>query len=401
MSDWLSILTAARQKPARLVAGIMSGTSVDSVDVALCRISGCGIPGRNGAGARVELLDFYSHPYPTLLQQRVRAGGLVTMREVSELNAAIGDLFAEAFIAALQHAKRTPTEIDLIGSHGQTVYHHSGVSGAARTTLQLGCGDRIAHRTTRAVFFDFRSRDVAAGGQGAPLAPYCDLALYLPRLGGVAEAAVLNLGGIANFTVLSPDPAKVVGFDTGPANAILDRLTRHLTNNAEQFDANGARARAGKVDQTLLQQLLGSDTYLSKAPPKSTGFEVYGDDWVQKLIQKAGGIVNSDLLAIATEFSARAIGDALSRFVLPHYKITKVIVAGGGARNSFLMERIAAAIAPIALVTSDALGVPGEAREAMAWAILANDALCGIPTSLPSVTGCAASLVQGKLALPS
>jgi anhydro-N-acetylmuramic acid kinase len=266
--------------------------------------------------------------------------------------------------------------------------------------LQLGDGDRIAQRTSRAVFFDFRARDVASGGQGAPLAPYCDLALYLPRLGSAADAAVLNLGGIANFTVLSRDPAKVIGFDTGPANAILDRLTRLLTNNSEQFDANGARARGGKVNEALLQELLATDTYLTKAPPKSTGFEVYGDEWVQKLIQKAGGRVTADLLTTATEFTARAIGESLTRFILPIYKVSQVIVAGGGTRNAYLMERIAAAIAPVALVTSDSLGVPGEAREAMAWAILANDALCGVPTSLPSVTGCATTLVQGKVALP-
>lgn len=401
MTDWLSTLTAARQKSTRLVAGIMSGTSVDSVDVAICRITGCGIPGRDGAGAKVELNSFYSHPYDVALQQRVRAAGPVSMREVSELHAAIGDLFADAFIAAVQQAKLTVTEIDLIGSHGQTVYHHSGVAGAARTTLQLGDGDRIAQRSGRAVFFDFRARDVAAGGQGAPLAPYADLALYLPRLGSATEAVVLNLGGIANFTVLSRDSTKVIGFDTGPANVALDRMVRLLTNGTEQFDRDGARARSGKVNEPLLQALLASDSYLAKAPPKSTGFEVYGDLWVNNLIQQSGGAVTADLLATATEFAACAIGDALKRFILPRYVVSKMIVAGGGARNAFLMERIAAAVSPVDVVRSDTLGVPEQAREAMAWAVLANDALCGMPTSLPSVTGCAASLLQGKLALPA
>jgi anhydro-N-acetylmuramic acid kinase len=400
MSDWLTTLSAARQKSSRIVAGIMSGTSVDSVDVALCRISGCGIPGRDGAGAAVELISFYSHPYEPSLQLRVRSGGSFTMRDVSELHAGIGELFAEALVQGARGARINLSEIDIVGSHGQTVYHHSGVPGAALTTLQLGCGDRIAQRSGRAVFFDFRARDVAAGGQGAPLAPYADLALFLPRLGGSTEAAVLNLGGIANFTVLSRNPSRVIGFDTGPANVALDRMVRLLTNGTEQFDRDGARARSGKVNEPLLQALLASDSYLAKSPPKSTGFEVYGDRWVENLVQQSGGAVTVDLLTTATEFAARAIGDALQRFILPNNAVSTIIVAGGGAQNAFLLERITAAVAPVAVVLSDTLGVPGQAREAMAWAVLANDALCGVPTSLPSVTGCVAPLVQGKLALP-
>jgi anhydro-N-acetylmuramic acid kinase len=211
---------------------------------------------------------------------------------------------------------------------------------------------------------------------------------------------VLNLGGIANFTALSSDPSKVLGFDTGPANSALDRLARILTGGAQPFDIDGALARSGTVKQELLQELIKSDAYLNVPPPKSTGFEVYGDSWVKSLIDRGGGVVTADLLATATEFAAVAIADALRRFILPTHPVSRVIAAGGGVNNLFLMERIASAIAPITLIKSDSLGVPSAAREAMAWAVLANDTVCGIPTSLPSVTGCSRELVQGKVAFP-
>lgn len=401
MTDWLNSLFNLRQKSSRVVAGIMSGTSVDSVDVAFCRITGCGIPGRDGEGARIELLSLYSHPYDPELQKSIRQSGLLSAREFSELHAGIGELFAAAVVAGANQAGLRLEQLDLIGSHGQTIYHHSAVPGAKRVTLQLGCADRIAERTGKIVIFDFRSKDTATGGQGAPLAPYCDLVMFLPSL--VADndsVAVLNLGGIANFTALSNDPTKVLGFDTGPANSALDRLTRILTGGAQQFDIDGALARGGSVQQGLLQDLIKSDSFLDLPPPKSTGFEVYGDSWVKTLIERCGGTVTVDLLATATEFAALAIADALKRFILPTHPVSRVIAAGGGVNNLFLMERIASAIAPISLVRSDSLGVPSAAREAMAWAILANDTVCGIPTSLPSVTGCSRELVQGKVAFP-
>ncbi len=398
MNATADLLTARTGKPSRIVVGMISGTSADSIDAAVCRIEGFGLPSADGPGARVELLHYAETPYPAATRARILDLANWRVRDVAEMNVLVAEAFADACLKTLAEAGLTPEDVDLIGSHGQTVYHHSSVPGALGATLQVGDGDVLAERTGALVIADFRARDLAAGGEGAPISPFADVILYAPRDPSATpeRRAVLNLGGIANVTVLDPDPARVFGFDTGPANTLLDRLARRLSGGAESCDRDGALARAGRVDQALVERLLAEDAYLSRKPPKSTGFEMYGDAFVDR----AGGLLgrfDADLMATLTEYTARTVADAFARFVPP---VVEVIGAGGGVRNPALFGRLAELLAPARLLLGDDRGVPGDAREAMAFAVLAHEALHGLPTSLPSVTGARRPAVLGKLCLP-
>jgi anhydro-N-acetylmuramic acid kinase len=393
-------LAATALKPERVVVGIISGTSADAISVAVCRVRGGGIPGAGRAGAAVTLLRYYEHPYDAAVRGRIRQAAELKVRDVAELNVRVGELFADACLAAVAAAGLTPDRVDLVGSHGQTVYHHSSQPGAPRATLQVGDGDQIAERTGLPVVSDFRTRDVAAGGEGAPLTPFSDLILFGAAGGPSAgPRVILNLGGIGNVTVLRDDPAEVFGFDTGPANALLDRLALRLSDGALAYDRDGALARRGVVNRALLESLLASDPFLARSPPKSTGFEMYGDDFLARAAAAHGGW-DAGLMATLTEFTARTVALALGRFVNdPPAGV--LVVAGGGIRNPALMDRITAAVAPVPVLSSEALGVPPMAREAMGFAVLANEALLGHPTSLPRVTGARRPAILGKWSLPA
>ncbi|QEH38077.1 Anhydro-N-acetylmuramic acid kinase [Aquisphaera giovannonii] len=378
----------------RVVAGLMSGTSADSIDVAICSIRGGGIPGPESRGAAVELLGYREEAHDPGIRRAILELDRLDVRSVAELNVRLGEAFAAACAEGLRRAGLPPSELDLVGSHGQTVYHHSSVPGAIKATLQLGDGDVIAERLGVPVVADFRARDIAAGGEGAPISPFADLILFGSTRG--TRRAVLNLGGVANVTVLDPEPSAVLGFDTGPANSLIDRLARRLSGGRLACDCDGAIARSGRVDESLVERLLAEDAYLARRPPKSTGFEMYGDAFVDRAARLLGRC-DADLMASLTEFTARSIARAFAAFVPPR---DEVIAAGGGVRNPALLDRIAALLAPARLLRSDDLGVPGDAREAMAFAILASEAILGHPTSLPSVTGARRSAVLGKLCFP-
>lgn len=397
-------------KETRIVAGIMSGTSVDAIDVALCAIKGAGSGGILASGdrfppAEVSLLSLASYPYSSELSSRIREMvgdstrilGRKGVQEISELNVRIGEEFGDVFLKAVKEWGGDAASVDLIGSHGQTVYHHSRRSGAIRSTLQLGCGEVIAERTGRPVYFNFRARDIARGGEGAPLTPYADYILFGAHR-GVAGRAVLNLGGIANLTILTSDISGVRGFDCGPANAPLDRLARIVSGGSLAFDKDGALARQGKVNVMLLEELLRQDPFLSLPPPKSTGFESYGDAFVSDLVARHGK-ADSHLVATVTEFVASCIGESIRRYCAAD-GITELLIAGGGGRNPALVEAIARVVAPCQVALSDTVGVSSAAREAMAFAVLANDALFSCRTSLPAVTGAQRAGPLGTLAFP-
>jgi anhydro-N-acetylmuramic acid kinase len=391
MSHPFADLLERGRKPARLVVGLMSGTSADSIDVAVCRMTG------QGTGVGVELLHYREHAHDPEVRRRVIGIAGLDVRGVAELHVMVGEAFATACLATLEEAGLAPQDIDLIGSHGQTVYHHSGVAGAIRATLQVGDGDIIAVRTGRCVISDFRARDVAAGGEGAPLSPIADAVLFGQRAGGGSgrRRAILNLGGIANLTVLDDDPARVFGFDTGPANAPLDRLARRLSGGALACDRDGQFARTGRVDESLLAELLDHDPYLARRPPKSTGFEMYGDAFVDRAAGRHGGF-DADLMATLVEFVARTVAAGIRQCDA----VEEVVAAGGGVRNPALLERIAALVAPVPVRRSDELGVPSDAREAMAFAVLADMTLRGSAAVLPPVTGASAPKLLGKVSVP-
>jgi len=377
--------------------GLMSGTSANGIDVAICKLTGAVETGTTG----VNLLHADVFGYPDALRERIQRGaGALDTRGVAELHAAIGEAFADAAQGALKAAKIKAVDIDVVGSHGQTVYHHSRRPGVDRVTLQLGDGDRIAARLGAPVFFDFRARDVALGGEGAPLTPYTDRIMYG---GGAGGRAVLNLGGIANVTFLGAEAASITGFDVGPANAPLDRIARKLTGGRSSFDKDGELARKGTVVKKLLDELIASDEFVKLSPPKSTGFESYGDEYVEALAGRYGGPVDVHVLRTVIEFAAWAVVDALTRFQPKgELAVKELIVAGGGASNPVLLEAIAMRCHPFGITVrrSEEVGIPSAAREAMAFAVLAHEALLGRESSLPRVTGARHGAVLGKLCLP-
>jgi anhydro-N-acetylmuramic acid kinase len=400
MSPLLERLAAMARKPARTVVGMLSGTSADAIDVAVCRIEGGGIPRAGHPGARVELLHYEEFPHLPTLPPRLREVDRLTPRDVAEMHVEVGMAFADACLAAVRSAGLDPASVDLVGSHGQTLYHHGGLPGATRATLQIGDADQIAERTGLPVIADFRSRDIAAGGEGAPISPLADRILFAPRDGeAIRRRVILNLGGIANVTVLHEDPALIYGFDTGPANSLIDRLAVILSNGTLACDRDGELALQGRVDEPLLERLLDDDPFFKRRPPRSTGFELFGDAFLAEAAA-AHGRFDVDLIATLTEFTARSIARALADFVACDRPIDEVILAGGGVKNPSLRRRIEANVAPVPVRRSDDLGVPSDAREAMVFAVLANEALLGNSLALPRVTGARRPIVLGRLAFP-
>ena len=370
------------------VIGLMSGTSADGIDAAL-------VEWPEGAAARpFRLLAFAQEPFAPELQQRIhrlaagRVPGGEALRELALLDVELGERFAAA---SLRVAASAGVEPDAVASHGQTVGHFP----EACATLQIGDPSRIAERTGWTTVADFRPRDMALGGQGAPLAPF----FHLAALSDASESRVaLNLGGIANVTWLprGGDPDAVLAFDVGPANSLLDGVVRALSGGREQMDRDGARARRGRVDAPLLRELLDDD-FLRRPPPKSTGRERYGSAEAEALAQRwrAQGRAEDDLVATLVAFSAGAVAAACRDF-LPA-PVERLLVAGGGAENPALMAALARALPQCAVATSDAAGVPPRAVEAMAFSLLGRNALLGIPNHLPRCSGASRAAVLGEI----
>src|SRR5258708_4400462 len=332
------------EKPM-LVLGMMSGTSADGIDVALARISGA--PPHLNA----KLLGHTSFQFPPALRKeilRIAEQQPISAGELSRLNFRLGGVFAHAALAACRKFRVPPGRISLIGSHGQTIFHqgHPVPCFGSRTasTLQIGEPSVIAARTGITTVGDFRPADIALGGQGAPLVPYADYLLYgHPKLGRVS----LNLGGIANITVLPANakPSQVLAFDTGPGNMLIDALVHHFSHGRRRFDENARLASQGRSLPGILDELMG-DPYLKLAPPKSTAREYYAHAYAQNLlaIGRRHRAKPADLIRAATIFTALSVVDALHRFILPKTKIHQLIVSGGGARNPLLLAQLAAAL---------------------------------------------------------
>jgi anhydro-N-acetylmuramic acid kinase len=381
-----------------LVLGLMSGTSADGIDVALARISG------SPPNLYVKLLGHTSFRFPSATRKEilhVAEQQVITAGELSQLNFRLGELFADAALAACRRFRVSPRRISLIGSHGQTVFHQGRpipfFGHPSSSTLQIGEPSVIAARTGITTVGDFRPADIAVGGQGAPLVPYADYLLYRhPKLGRVS----LNLGGIANITVIPANakPSEVFAFDTGPANILIDALVSHFTGGRRRFDKNARLAIGGRSLPALLDELL-RDPYLKLAPPKSTGRETYGRAYVQKLLAlgRRYRAKPADLIRAATIFTALSVVDALNRFVLPKSKIRQLIVSGGGARNPLILAQLAAALPGIDVFPSSRLGIPADAKEAFAFALLAYETLHQRPANIPAATGARRPAILGKI----
>lgn len=379
--------------------GLMSGTSADGIDIALVRISG---PARSPHARLVAFADF---SYPSAVRAtvlRLANGASTTSREISQLNFRLGELFAGAALHACKRFGVSLKRVALIGSHGQTIYHQGAASpllGApTSSTLQIGEPAVIAQRTGITTVADFRPADMAAGGQGAPLVPFVDYLLYRhPRVGRIA----LNIGGISNLSVIpaAASPRDVFAFDTGPGNMIIDALAAHFSRGRLRFDRNAALARRGHLDGSLLRQLL-AHPFFRKPPPKSAGREEFGAECTARLmaLAKRGRVAPVDVIHTATAFTAATIAQACERFVLRRERrIREIVVAGGGARNPLLIAYLAALLPSLKLVPADALGVPADAKEAFAFAVLAYVAFHQRANNLPSATGARHPAVLGKI----
>jgi anhydro-N-acetylmuramic acid kinase len=381
-----------------LVLGLMSGTSADGIDVALSRISGS--PPRLSA----KLLGHTSFRFPPAIRKEIlyiAEQQPIVAAELSQLNFRLGELFAGAALAACRRFRVSPRRVSLIGSHGQTVFHQGRplpfFDHRTASTLQIGEPSIIATRTGITTVGDFRPADIAVGGQGAPLVPYADYLLYRhPKLGRVS----LNLGGIANITVIpaAAKPSQVLAFDTGPANILIDALVAHFTQGRQRFDKNARLASQGRSLPALLDELM-RDPYLKLAPPKTTGREYFGRAYVQKLLAlgRRDRAKPNDLIRAATIFTALSVVDALHRFVLPKSKIHQLILSGGGAHNPLILAQLSAALPGIDIFPSSRLGIPVDAKEAFAFALLAHETFHHRPSNLPSATGARHPAILGKI----
>jgi anhydro-N-acetylmuramic acid kinase len=381
-----------------LVLGLMSGTSADGIEAALVRIGGAP-PKLN---SKLEGHDSFPIPRPIrskILQ--IAEGTPLPAAEISQLNFRLGELFAEAAIATCKKLSVPLKSLDLIASHGQTIFHQgepiSFLGASTSSTMQIGEPSIIAACTGVTTIGDFRPADMAAGGQGAPLVPFADYLLYRhEKLGRVS----LNLGGIANVTVIPAHakPQDVLAFDTGPANILIDALVSNFSKGRDRFDAGARIASRGDCLVSLLEKLL-ADPYLRLKPPKSTGREYFGRTFVEEILTEGRKLDArpEDLIRTATIFTALSVVDALNRFVFPHTKTAQLIVSGGGARNPLLMGQLEAALAPIELLASEKFGVPEQSKEAYAFALLAYETYHHRPSNLPSATGATRPAILGKI----
>jgi len=375
--------------------GLISGTSMDGIDAAAVEIE-------EGPSLQLRLREYVSLPYPAAIRKALgtlceNQGG--SALAACRLNMVLGELFAQAALAVIAQAGWRQSDVTVIGSHGQTTVSDmtDGTLAGFRcySTQQLADPAVIAERTSITVVADFRARDVAAGGRGAPLVSLLDLLQFGER---GRPRALLNLGGIANLTLLpaSLDPAQVVGFDTGPANMPMDAVMRLTSNGRESFDRGGANATQGTVSGDLLRELQ-AHPFLAAAPPKATGSEDFGEDFAAGLLTSHPEISRSDLLATLAEFAARSVAAAISHWFPGGEKPADVLASGGGVHNAALMARLADALAPIPLRTVEAAGGRADAKEAMLFAMLAYCTLRGRPGNLPSVTGAAHPVPLGTI----
>jgi len=362
-----------------LFIGLMSGTSCDAIDVAIVRM-----------GETPELVSFVECDMPDKLREpilRLAAPGMDEIDSMGEVHRALGHAFAKAALAAIADAGLKPSDITAIGSHGQTIRHRPQARNPF--TVQIGCASTIAEDTGITTVADFRSRDMAAGGQGAPLVPFAHRQLFATPAN---NTAVVNIGGIANITWLGQG-GKTIGFDTGPGNMLMDGLMLALTDGRHGCDLNGELAASGKVSTELLKELLGHP-FLMRRPPKSTGREDFGAAVIDSILAWPD-ITDADRLATASAFTVKSIADTV-RF-LPAAP-DRWLICGGGAYNRNLLSQLEQSLAPSSVQTTAEAGIPAKAVEAVCFAILARHTLMGAANTIPEVTGARRAVCGGLIA---
>ncbi len=381
-----------------IVAGVMSGTSADGINVALVRVF-CAEP---PSGTSLELLGHAEFAYPARVRRAVLGAmnsSHASVADLARLNFLLGELYADAVLAA---QKKLRVKAELVGCHGQTIYHQ-GTAAAflgkrLAVTWQTGEAAVIAARAGIPVVSDFRPADMAAGGKGAPLVPYLDYIVYRdPKVGRIAQ----NIGGIANLTAIpaGAGSADIIAFDTGPGNMVMDALTEKLLGKS--FDRDGKIAASGRVLENVVARFLRGK-FFRQRPPKTAGREEFGREFAKEFLRACGKANKADVIATAAAFTAQSIRNAVERFVLPAGNYAELIVSGGGAKNPTLMAMLANEIHELGLQlrSSDEFGIPSEAKEAVAFAVLAFETWDRRPSNVPSATGAKRAAVLGKVSYP-
>ncbi len=371
----------------------MSGTSLDGIDVAIIDITGSGFK------SKINVLTSHSVPYPRKVREALMSVSNANTQtgDISRLNFLLGELYVEALEETVERAEIPLNTIKLIGCHGQTIFHEGQgaqyLGKRVSSTFQIGESSVISERTGIDVVSNFRERDMAAGGKGAPLVPYLDYLLLRHR--GRGRVAI-NIGGIANLTAIPPNTStdRVIAFDSGPGNMVLDQLVSRITSGRQTFDRDGAIAASGVPDPKLLAKLL-RDKYFRAKPPKTAGREQYGADFVSKLLDTE--LSSEDLVATATALTAESIALGVRNFVLSEMRVDEVFVSGGGTHNATLMAMLRKAMDPIPVMLTTEMGLDVDAKEAIAFAVMAYETAHLRPSNVPMATGARKSVVLGKL----
>ena len=377
-----------------IVAGVMSGTSADGIDVALVRIHG------RGSSLRFKLLRHEHFSYPRAVREAVLQAmnsKQASVADLARLNFLLGELYADAIKKTQQRAKIK--KLELIGCHGQTIYHQGDpapyLDKNIACTWQTGEGSVIAARLGVPVVSDFRPADMATGGKGAPLVPFLDYVLFRDRRAG---RIIQNLGGIANLTAIPANarPEDVIAFDTGPGNMVVDQLMQILFD--QPYDNEGSVAATGHILDAILEETLRKPFFCRK-PPKTAGREEFGNEFVQDFLRRCGEAAKADIITTATALTGISIADAIGDFVLPTGKYQDYIVSGGGVANESLMRMLemGASALRLKLKTTDDFGIPSQAKEAVAFAVLAYQTWHRQPSNIPSATGAKRPAVLGKI----
>jgi anhydro-N-acetylmuramic acid kinase len=388
------------RRKKQLVVGLMSGTSADGIDAVVAELDA------RGRGIRARVLAHVHTPFAQKLRRAIIHAGLRgTASEICELNFALGERFARAALGVIAAAGLKAVRIAAIGSHGQTVHHLPRAQ--TPSTLQIGEAAVIAERTGITTIADFRVRDMAAGGQGAPLVPYTDWALFSDK---VRPRLVQNIGGIANLTFLPCNAGldEVLAFDTGPGNMVIDGVMSALSKGQQSYDRGGRRAARGRICEPLVVGLL-AHPFLRRLPPKTTGREEFGEPFVQALLASAWRrrLPPDDIIATATALTAASIAEAYRRFIFTKLKKQEqrlqVLIGGGGAYNQTLLGMLRRKVMESGVrpewLTHEDFGIPNQAKEALAFAILAFETLAGRSSNVPSATGARRAVVLGKITL--